>query len=128
MRLGLGPESSPLPAPRCFPLPRVLPFHEALPRHARTLPDVLGLDYKDAFTSEGRALGFPESWGDVPDISRVVSESCWFGVSLCRPAFGGKIVRICFSQNAAFYFAATKCPMSLIFVQLFKCQHGMILP
>lgn len=64
---------APLPTPQgSFLCLEHLPLPQgpaSLLRHARTLPDILGLNYNAGFTSKGRVLGFPESLGEVLDIS-----------------------------------------------------------
>lgn len=131
MLLGSGPESNPppRPTPRCFSLPRDLPPPRGpagMPRHARILPDVLGI-------TKMLSLPRPELWdsgelGGCPGPQQGGFRVLLVAVNLCEPAFGARIGRRCFSQNAGFYFAATKCPTSLFFVQFFKCQHEMVLP
>ena len=51
------------------------------------LSDSLGLNNEAAFTSEGRAAGFPEGHGEAV-TSSLGSECCWFGFGLYRLAFG----------------------------------------
>lgn len=48
----------------------------SLLRHARTLPDILGLNYKAVLTSKGRVLGFPESHEEVLGTSGMGSKCC----------------------------------------------------